>query len=218
MISEAERYRREKARLPVPDEVYHASPDSSLKQLEPRVSTHGAPWVYAAIDLALSATQLSSWGGDFSCWTGRYGDRPIHVCERFPGAFDRRYAHRSGSIYVLPGKTFRRGKTSFTEEVVSEVSVWVLREIDVPDVKAYLLQLEQETRLRILYYPERFPGIPEDDQDLVDRAVMGAQQPGNRVLEFVREYHSHLVERILAGIERAKSSAEEENSECSSEN
>ena len=198
----------DKPPLPVPPEVYHASPDTGLKRLEPRESTHRRPWVYAALDLALAATQLSGKGGDFICGTGRVGDGPIFICERFPGAFDHRYGDRSGSIYVLPGSTFERGRTTFSEEVVSESPVDVLRDIEVPNVEEYLLMLAREDRLIIYDYPDRPHGIPNDDQDLVDRGIMWARRPASSLMEYVREHHPHLEARILAGMEQAGSSGD----------
>jgi hypothetical protein len=42
----------------IPDRVYHASQRQGLKVIEPRVGTHGQPWVYAAKDLVTASMFL----------------------------------------------------------------------------------------------------------------------------------------------------------------
>ncbi len=178
--------------------VYHASKQQGLKIITPRVSTHGKPWVYATKDLVMAACFLGDLGGDFTCAVGRDPEtgKPF-ICERFEGAFDLRYGGVQGSIYVLPGETFIEGQTGWDEEVVSPEPVEPMEEIRVPDARAYLLQLAEEGKLIIKRYPEKIASIPEDDSDLVERAVLWTQQFGPIVLEEFKKYHPHLVDEVL---------------------
>ncbi len=56
--------------------------------------------------------------------------------------------------------------------MVSPVPLTPLEEIPVEDAAEYLLGLEREGKLLIVRYPEKIAGIPEDDEDLVLRAVV----------------------------------------------
>mgnify|MGYP007109717763 CR=1 FL=1 len=179
--------------------------------LKPRRSTHGR-WVYATKDPVLAACFLGSLGGDFTCAVGRDPDtgKP-YICERFQGAFELRYRGVSGSIYVLPGGSFLEGKTPWEEEVVSPEPVVPLREIRVPDAAEYLLRRELEEKLLIVRYPRRIAGIPEDDEDLVCRAVIWYRRfrpLGFLVLRELSRYHPHLLPRVRRALAEGRYSDE----------
>ena len=184
-------------------EVYHSSQTQGLTCLEPRKSTHGR-WLHATRDIALAAAFLGTVGGDLTCAVGRDPEsgKP-YICERFEGAFDLRYEGASGSIYVLPGTTFVEGQTPWEEEVVSGESGVPLREIQVADAKEYLLEVAEKGQLIIKFYPDRIDGIPEDDSDLVHRAVIWHERIGDEILDRVKTYHPRLLERVREALARA---------------
>ncbi len=186
-------------------EVYHSSKIQGLKKLIPHKSTHGESWVYATWDIVMSAAFLGDLGGDFTCAVGREPttEKPF-ICERFKEAFDLRYGKVKGSIYVLPGDKFIVDKTQWEEEVVCNETVKPLREIQIENAKTYLLQLVKESKLIIKYYPERIARIPEDDEDLVFRAIIWTKQFGDKILEQIRKWHPNLLDRILEGIKENK--------------
>jgi len=164
--------------------------------------------VYATKDPALAACFLGNLGGDFTCAIGRdpKTGKPF-LCERFPGAFELRYRNVRGSIYVLPGESFLEGQTGWKEEVVSPVPVTPLEEIPVEDAAEYLLGLEREGKLLIVRYPEKIADIPEDDEDLVLRAVVWYRRfkPfGFLVLRELGKYHPHLVNRVKSALREGK--------------
>ena len=179
--------------------------------LKPRRSAHGR-WVYATKDPVLAACFLGSLGGDFTCAVGRDPDtgKP-YICERFQGAFELLYRGISGSIYVLPGESFQEGKTPWEEEVVSPEPVVPIREIRVPDAAEYLLGLERVRKLLIVRYPGRIAGIPEDDEDLVCRAMIWYRRfrpLGFLVLRELSRYHSHLLPRVRRALAERRYSDE----------
>ena len=183
--------------------VYHGSVTSNLKLIEPQKSTHGKEWVYATKEISVCTLFISGLGGDFTCSIGRdnISDK-IYLCERFNGAFDYRYSEKSGSVYVLPSISFSEGKTSWDEEVVSEIAVVPVEEIFIPDIKEYLLQLEKQGKLIIKYFPEKINEIPEDDEDLIERAVIWTNQFGDRILEQVKLYHPDLLCKIIEKLDK----------------
>ena len=177
-----------------PEKVYHASRVQGLKRIVPRRSTHGQPWIYATRDPVMAAVFLGMEGGDFTCAVGRDpGTGKPFICVRFAGAFELRYAGVRGSIYILPGEKFLAGKTSWDEELVCAEPVTPLEEIKVADAKSHLLELAHAGELIIKFYPEKIAGIPEDDEDLVYRAVVWSRKFGESVIEELRKYHPHLV-------------------------
>ncbi|MBC7222493.1 hypothetical protein H5T56_05895, partial [Candidatus Bipolaricaulota bacterium] len=149
----------------------------------------------------MAALFLSGTGGDLTCAVDREKETGLpYVCERFPGAFEHRYAGVQGSIYVLPAETFLEGQTGWEEEVVSPVAVAPIDEILVDDAAAYIRSLQDQGRLRIYFYPSRPPEIPEDDEDLVMRGIVWTRAFGERVLEEFIRYHPHLIDRIKRGL------------------
>jgi len=177
-------------------EVYHASATRGLTVIEPRPGTHGT-WVYASKDPVMASLFVSGLGGDFTCQIGRDPSSGLpYVCERFRGAFEHRYLGRQGSVYVLAGEGFLPKKTPWSEEVVSAGAAQVIREIVIEDAAAYLLDLANQKALVICRYPRRIDDIPEDDQDLVEKAVRWTRIRGPKVLAQFSAYHPHLARRV----------------------
>ncbi len=179
-------------------EVYHASRISGLKRIEPRISTHGQAWIYAARDPSTAAMFLGH-HHDFILGSGFVGDRP-YIVERFAGAFGRAKSGASGSIYVLPGSSFQAGRTSFREEVVSEITLEPLRETVVPDAAAHLLGLETIGQLEIYRYPNRPGHVPEDDSDLILSARELYAQHGQKLLDFLKRETGDSLNRIIEAV------------------
>lgn len=176
-------------------EVYHASPIQNLTQILPHVSTHGQSWIYATDDIAVAAVFLGRLGGDFTCASGVVLGKP-YLCERFKGAFDRRYGSAVGSLYTLPGKGFALGQTSYSKDLVCSQVVKPPKEIRVANARDYLLQLASEGKMIIKSHPERFC-LAADDEDLVEKAARMYQQFGERALEQVRDFHPGLLDRVM---------------------
>jgi hypothetical protein len=190
--------------MAVPDFVYHASSVQGLKRLAPSESTHGR-WVYAVGDEVFAACFLATLGGDLTCAIGRDDDTGLpYLCERFAGALEQRYAGASGSIYVLDGAGFLAGRTPWEEEVVCPEPVEIRDEIRVDDAAVHLNALAEAGRLLLLRYPERLDGIPADDSDLVERAVVWARRSGDEVLDGFSAYHPDLMPRIRRAMDEGR--------------
>ena len=183
-------------------QLYHASPVQNLIEIIPHISTHGQSWVYATDDLAVAAVFLGRLGGDFTCASGVYQGTP-YLCERFAGAFERRYGSVGGSIYILPGENFPAGQTSYSKDFVCGEAVEPLHEIGVDDAGDYLLRLASEGKLIIKFYPERFC-IAENDTDLVEKALRMCQRSAEEALAQVRDFHPQLLGRVMKAIEEQR--------------
>ena len=173
--------------------LYHASPMQGLTQIVPHIGTHGQSWVYATDDLAV-AVFLGRLGGDFTCASGIHGGKP-YLCERFAGAFERRYGTASGSLYVLPGDGFLSEQTSYSKDFVSSQPSTPLEERRVDNAADYLLGLAAEGKIVVKFYPERYC-VAEDDSDLVEKAVRMYARFGQKALDQVQEFHPSLLDRV----------------------
>ena len=176
--------------------VYHCSPVQGLTLITPRISTHGQCWVYATGDEVMASVFLGREGGDFTCATGMVSGMP-YLVERFVGALDLRYGGIRGSLYTLPGDSFFAGRTTWGCDLVSEEPAVPMSETRVDDARKYLLGLAAEGKMLINLYPNRLPGAPKDDEDLVKRAALGS-------MGGLKKYHPHLVDRALEAIASGK--------------
>jgi hypothetical protein len=184
--------------------VYHSSSKQNLSKLHPKESTHNQVWLYATKDHVMSALFISGYGGDFTCFIGRDKDTGLPaIVERFDKALEKRYKGITGSIYVLPSDSFNEGETEWEEEVVSRQSIAPVDEIKIQDALSYLLQLEEEGKLIIMRYPQRPDNVPEDDEDLVIKAVVRSLEDDNdkdRILNLLKKHHPSLISRVEDGM------------------
>ncbi len=155
--------------------VFHTSSIRGLQILTPKKGTHNKPYVYATIDPVLSLCFLVNRQknfGDFTLGIGRERNGTISICERHPNAFTDSYTGSSGSFYTLPADTFLKNQTSWPEEVVSLTAVVPITEDPIDDMAAVLSQKVKEGLISLYRYPDRPPGVPGDDEDLIFKAVI----------------------------------------------
>lgn len=177
--------------------VYHSSQIQGLTKIKPNKGVHGQNWVYAAKDKTMSTVFICG-GNDFLHYIGREQlTKKVCICERAPGAFDFMYKNKSGSIYVLDRENFEEGKTQWNEELICPHEVDVVEEIKISDVVNYLYELENSGHIIIKKYPVKIYGIPENDEDLVKKAVRWTMQYGDEVLADIKRWHPHLLERVV---------------------
>lgn len=181
--------------MEIRNNVYHSSRVKGLKKIEPRISTHKQPWVYATKDLATSAMFIGR-NYDLICQTGVDRNGKPYIYERFPNALEYGFKNQTGSIYVLDGSSFKSDKTSWSAEVVSEVSVDVLKEISIDNALGYLFQLEKEGKLTIYRYPNTPDGIIKNKEDVIDKVVNWTSKSDSPILDDVRKFHPDILEEV----------------------
>lgn len=131
--------------------LYHVSPNSGLKTIQPHLSTHQKAYVYAIENMVtglLFGVKMDDF--DFIISTDE-NDVPI-IWECYPEAFRKVYQGKACSVYIVDDKGFQRGMTSWDPELVCENEVEVIREIVVEDLYKRLLDEEQNGNLKIFRY------------------------------------------------------------------
>ena len=131
--------------------LYHVSPKTGLKTIQPHISAHKKAYVYAIENMVtgmLFGTKHDDF--DFMIDTDE-NDIPI-ICECYPNALKNIFQGKSCSVYEVDDKGFQRGRTSWESELVSENEVEVRREIVIENLYEQLLKEEQNGKLKIFRY------------------------------------------------------------------
>lgn len=180
--------------------VYHASPLGGLMKIEPRVSTHGESYVYAAKSRAL-ALVFSQKHDDYLFYIG-YDNETDELCltERIPGALEEVFRGKRGFLYALDAAHFVSGKTPWAPELVSESAEPVIGCEEIDDCLAALLSCEARGELTVYRYPSRPSYVPQDDGDLVEATayfLKTAKDP-RALVAYACEKHPRLASRLRA--------------------
>ena len=131
--------------------LYHVSPKTGLKTIQPPISTHKKAYVYA-IENMVTGILFGAKQDDFDFIISTdENDTPI-IYECYPNAFKKIYQGKSCSVYAVDDKNFQRGLTSWDSEFVSEKEVEVMNEIVIEDLYQRLLEEEQNGNLKIFRY------------------------------------------------------------------
>ncbi|MCM1039987.1 MAG: hypothetical protein NC434_11755 [Ruminococcus sp.] len=151
--------------------LYHVSPQSDLKILQPHVSTHGTAYVYAIEDMVTGMLfGVKQDDFDFLISNDENTGIPI-ICECYPDAFRTVYQGQSCSVYQVAEEGFQRGKTSWDAELVCEKEVSVIKETVIDDLYERLLEEERMGHLMICRYEFRDEYRKKISSHIVDRLI-----------------------------------------------
>lgn len=150
--------------------LYHVSHESGIQTLQPRVSTHKKPYVYAIENMVtglLFGTKQDDF--DFIISTDENGTPSAYEC--YPDSFQKIYQGKSCSVYELDETGFKRGMTSWSAELVCESEVPVKNEIVIPDLYKQLLEEEKKGTLQIHRYEYSAEYRKQISLHIVDRLI-----------------------------------------------
>lgn len=175
--------------------LYHASPVQGLTSLEPRVSTHGKPLVYA-VDNPVLALLFGAKKDDFDFIQDLSPEGVPRLHECYEGAFEKIYKGQSSSLYTLDGKGFQKGQTGWEPEYVSEDAVEVAEENYIPDLYMRLLEEEHADHLLIRRYennPDYRERIARHVTDrLIRFGILDLPEPDERI----RKHYGGILELL----------------------
>lgn len=150
--------------------VYHGTAVGGLKKLTPSKSTHLKPYVYATTSKVIAVLFMSHSNGDLDTVISGCGTKedPCTITERWDGAFEKNY-NKSGYIYTLDSKNFKKVDGLWGAEVVSEKKENIVKKEYVPCIYNELKKYSKSGELIMYKYPSRPPYLPIDNSDLIER-------------------------------------------------
>ena len=106
--------------------LYHASERAGIRELVPRMSTHGRRYVYA-LSNRVTALLFGAPKDDFDILMDEAEGKPA-IYECYPDALKKVYWGKSCSVYAIREDGFLSGQTGWDAELVCEHSVPVVAE------------------------------------------------------------------------------------------
>ncbi len=117
--------------------LYHASPQSGIKELVPQTSTHGKKYVYA-INNRLTAILFGAPKDDFDILLDEVDEKPA-IFECYPNALRKIYFEKTCYLYVLNKEGFLSNQTGWEPELVCEHSVPVVSEEKIENIYTVIM-------------------------------------------------------------------------------
>lgn len=179
--------------------LYHVSPKSGLKTIQPHISSHGKAYVYAIENMVtglLFGVRMDDF--DFLITTDDRGVSSVYEC--YPDAFRHVYQGKACSLYTVDDSGFQRGMTSWSPELVCENEVEVIDETVIDDLYQRLLEEEQKGNLHIIRYEYCDEYRKNIARHIVDRLIrfdIDLNQCIERDTRFAR-YYKNIVQGLLS--------------------
>lgn len=167
--------------------------------IRPRKSTHGKCYVYATRHRSIALVFLCRWN-DFLLTLGTEGTGAglrIVLTERYPGAVSDIFSDKRGFIYTLDDQGFFALDNGWDCEVVSESGQIPLSIEEISDVGRAIEELERGGGATVFRYPSRPEGIPDDDSDMVQKAIEIYEMSGDAYnAKYCAKRFPHLRDRL----------------------
>ena len=132
--------------------LYHASDVVGLNILEPHVSTHGKPYVYA-INSRITALLFGTPKDDFDILIDVKDGKTI-IYECYPKALEKVYAGKDCFLYMVSEEGFLSGQTGWDAEMVCPTSVKVEHEEKIYDMYKSIIEATDNGFCEINYYSD----------------------------------------------------------------
>lgn len=175
--------------------LYHGSRQQDLKELKPNKGESQS--IFATSCEAFAAIFINRPGGSLVASWGRLKNKTPYYCELKKGIFKKNYSRQQGSIYIIDSKYFFQNKKHWKEEWVSTKTIPILREIKVNDLKAYLLKLQREKKVKIILFRDRNKFFPNIDNQIIKTAKALIKKYGQeKILPNIRKYRSEILDKI----------------------
>jgi len=149
--------------------LYHVSDKAGLKILQPHISAHNKPYVYA-IENIVTGLLFGAKQDDFDFMILTVDNVPV-IYECYPDAFQTIYQGKRCSVYEVSEEGFQRGITSWEAELVNENEVKVTNEISIENLYEKLLTEEAQGNLHIYRYEFSDKYRKQIASHIVDRII-----------------------------------------------
>ncbi|MBQ7579121.1 MAG: hypothetical protein IJT25_01130 [Clostridia bacterium] len=174
--------------------------------LEPHISTHGKPYVYATPNWEFS---LFFGGresrGDFDGMYGIKNNIP-YFYEAYSNALKRRFDNVCCYIYEVDPSTFETNKTSFAGEVVSEEPVKILNCRKVNNVYELLLELHERKKVDLHFYQNSPAYVNMINKHITDRLIKFKilEDKTSGLYKFCKNHFPEIIEELKKEQEKTK--------------
>ncbi|MBU5593511.1 hypothetical protein KQI89_17385 [Clostridium sp. MSJ-4] len=175
--------------------LYHVSNIQGIKTLEPRISTHGKPYVYAIKDL-VAGLLFGVRNDDFDFIISTRNDDKIEVYECYPNALEAKYKNQKCSVYELKEAGFKSGQTGWNAEFVCDTAVNVMNEFIVTDIYETLLNEEKKNNLIIHRYNNSLEYRRKISEHIVDRLIRFNALHHKETDTRFKKYYSNLISEL----------------------
>ncbi|PKM87729.1 MAG: hypothetical protein CVU85_05275 [Firmicutes bacterium HGW-Firmicutes-10] len=182
--------------------IYYSSYISGLKVISSDSAEPGLSEKTGCKNKVASLLDFISKNNDFSYTIGKdLKSGQCFLCERYEKSIFSTLKGKKVSIYQLKPCVKDSVETYWSDRYIINEGCEVLKEEIITDLYEFLTILDKNKLMRICYFPEKINGIPQDDQDLVDRAIIKYRMYGESIMKVVMEHHPQLFERVKAGID-----------------
>ncbi|ABX42419.1 hypothetical protein [Lachnoclostridium phytofermentans] len=175
--------------------LYHVSNISGLKSIEPRSSTHGKPYVYAADNFVISLL-FGVRQDDFDFIIDLNNDGVPEIYECYEDALVLHYKEKQCSVYRLKDSGFLKGQTSWDAELVSEHTTYVESETVIKDLYPRLMEEEADDNLIIHRYENTIEYKHLVSMHIVDRLIRFNAMKYIEFDERFQKYYSKLIQGL----------------------
>ncbi len=132
--------------------LYHTSSKGGIKVLQPHISSHKKPYIYALNNMVTSLI-FGANHSDFDFIIDEENGIPV-IFECYPKAFEEIFKGKSCYIYEVHEKGFKNNITGWEPEFVSENPVKTEKEAYISDLYAKLIEEENRGNLKINFYED----------------------------------------------------------------
>lgn len=182
--------------------IYYCSYINGLKVISPGFTELCMPEITGCKSKVASLLDFISKDSDFDYSIGKdLKNGQYFVCERYENSIFSILKGKRASIYQLNLCIKDSIETCWSDQYVIKNSCEVVEEEEITDLYEYLINLSKNGLLIICKYPEKINGIPQDDQDLVDRAIIKYRMYGEGIMTVIMKHQPQLFERVKAGID-----------------
>lgn len=178
--------------------LYHVSPNAGLETLHPHESSHKKAYVYATGNLVVGLLfGVKKDDFDFCILTDENGLTTVYEC--YPDAFRTIYQGKSCSVYVVDEEGFKRGLTSWSQELVCDQEVKVQKEIRIVDIYERLIEEEALGNIVIHRYEFNDDYRKDISAHVVDRFIRFGIDLNHCLGQDIRfsTYYKGIVEGLL---------------------
>lgn len=123
-----------------------------------------------------------------------------YVCERIEDAIKKELSDLTITLFRVECNRIMPSGLNWMDGIYLRDNFKKRNQVKKISLHDYLITSSRTQSLIIFRYPERPLGIPRDDHDLVERAIIQFNMYGPSVLIKISSYHPDLYDRVMQGI------------------